>query len=189
MEDAWSWHDHNRILLKMMKRIGEHYWEELPWNGKLGNDDLFRSRDGFAVRSMAEEVLGEFDDLAIFVMFSVFESIVRREVAANLQPEIKQLQRPILRRSAEQLLKNIEEGSFHTNILELHKLDGKVPANQAINSLVEAISRVRYYRNWVAHGRKIDAKTPHPISPKDAFETLQAFLTHFQAPTGSVSGI
>ncbi len=179
LEDAWTWYDQNRTLLNMMKRLGARYWAELPWDGKLGNDDEFRLLAGDQIRDMAQGVLEEFDDFAVFMIFSVFESIVRGEVADTLQPEIDSLQHPALQRSAKTLLRNLAEGSFHNNVLELFKRDGREPENQPINSLVEEVSRVRRYRNWVAHGRKA-AEQPKPINPRSAYDTLQAFLSHIR---------
>ena len=177
LADAWAWYDRNRKLLVMMDRLGGRYWEELPTGGRLGNDDDFRRFEGHQIQTMAQGVLDELDDLAVFVLFSVFESIVRREVAKDLQPEVAELRHPALRRSAQTLLRNIDEGSFHANVLELFKQDGKLSGSLAINSLIEEVSRVRRYRNWVAHGRK-GTDRPNLITPRDAYDSLQAFLTH-----------
>ena len=178
--DAWAWYDQNRKLLVMMNRLGGRYWEELPTGGRLGNDDDFRRFEGHQIQAMAQEVLNELDDLAVFVLFSVFESIVRSQVAKDLQPEVAGLRHPALQRSAQALLRNIDESSFHANVLELFKQDGKIPGSLAVNSLIEEVSRVRRYRNWVAHGRKEEDRPPQPIPPKDAYDTLQAFLTHIR---------
>ena len=175
LSDAWTWYHSNRNLLNMMKRLGERYWSELPWDGKLGNDDNFRLLEGDEVAGQARGVLAEFDDLAIFVIFSVFESIVRRELAEDLQTEIDGLQHPALQRSAARMLQNIAEGSFSANVLDLFKRDGRESSNQPTNSLIEEVSRVRRYRNWVAHGRR-DADQPERLNPKNAYDTLQTFL-------------
>jgi len=177
LEDAWTWYDRNRKLLIMMNRLGTRYWEELPWAGTLGNDDHFRLLTGEQIQEMAQGVLEEFDDLAVFVIFSVFESIVRRNEAKDLETEVAGLRHPVLQRSAKTMLRNLAEGSFYNNVLELFKRDGREPENQTVNSLVEEVSRVRRYRNWVAHGRKATGRLD-PISPRNAYDTLQAFLSH-----------
>ena len=181
LEDAWAWYDQNHKLLVMMNRLGGRYWEELPTGGRLGNDDDFRQFQGDQIRDMAKEVLDELDDFAVFIIFAVFESIVRRKVAEDLQPEVASLRHPALRRSSQSLLRNIDEGSFHANVLELFKQDGKAAGSLVINSLIEEVSRVRQYRNWVAHGRK-ETERPHPMRPRNAFDNLQAFLTHIGQP-------
>ncbi len=177
LEDAWAWYHHNHKLLVMMHRLGGRYWEELPAGGRLGNDNDYRQFRGEQIRDMAQQVLDELDDLAVFMIFAVFESIVRRKVAEDLQPEIATLQHPALRRSSQGLLRNIDEGSFHSNVLELFKRDGQATGGPVVNSLIEEVSRVRQYRNWVAHGRK-ETERPAPMKPKNAFDNLQAFLTH-----------
>lgn len=130
LEDAWTWYTHSRTLLVLTRRLGARYWSGLDWDGPLGRDELFKDLEGDQIREMADLVLAEFDDLAIFVFFSVFESVVRQKVADDLQK-------------------------------------------------VEEVSRVRRHRNWVAHGRKAKER-PSPIDPKDAHDTLQAFLTHIR---------
>ncbi len=175
LQDAWDWYESMLRLLRIAKRLGSRYWDELPWDGRIGRDDYFRRLEGSQVASMAEGVLIEFDDLAVFVMFSVFEAIVRDELKMNLQPEIQGLQHPALVRSGRRLLQNISEGSFHANVLELLKRDGNDEDGQRINSVIEEVSRVRQYRNWVAHGRQA-AERPRLILPRDAFDRLQAFL-------------
>lgn len=173
--EAWTWYEHNRALLTMMKRLGERYWADLPWQGRLDRDDHFRMLDGIEVAGMARAVLDEFDDLAIFVLFSVFESVVRRRVAEDLQSEVEGLKHPALQRTAQGMLRNIAEGGFYHNVLDLYKRDGKDPQNWAINPSIEQVNRVRRYRNRVAHGRK-EADRPDPMKPRQAYDALRDFL-------------
>ncbi len=176
LDEAWAWYDQNRQLLGMMQRLGDRYWADLPWGGRLGNDDRFRLFDGDQVGSMARQVLAEFEDLAVFVIFSVFEATVRSMVTEDLQAEVAALRHPALRRSSEQMLQNIADGSFSKNVLDLFKRDGSEPANRPIISPIEEVDRVRRHRNWVAHGRKVAEKLDR-LAPKDAYDILQAFLT------------
>ena len=176
LDDAWAWYTQSRTLLLLCRRLGARYWSGLDWDGPLGRDETFKKLEAFQIKDMADLVLTESDDLAVFVFFSVFESVVRQIVAADLESEVAGLQHPALQRSAQLLLQNVEEGSFYLNVLSLFKRDGRVPANLATNSLIEEINRIRRYRNWVAHGRK-HKERPNLIEPKDAYDTLQA-LTH-----------
>lgn len=41
--------------------------------------------------------------------------------------------------------------------------------------LVEAVSQIRRFRNWVAHGRQ-EGKKPVNTTPRDALDRLNAFL-------------
>ncbi len=181
LADALTWYRSNRQLLKLTSRLGGKYWNDLPWDGAIGRDDQFRLLEGDRVETMADATLGELDDLAVFVLFSVFESIVRGHVAESLRGEVSGLRHPALRRSADRMLRNIEEGSFYANVLDLFKQNNSsAPEAMAVNSLIEAVSQVRRYRNWVANGRRAEKKLP-PIAPLDAFDTLKEFLEHIQA--------
>ena len=177
LDDAWNWYTNNKKLLKIVSRLGDRYWNELPWEGRLGNDDHLRHLEGIDVKKDADSVLAEFDDVGIFVIFSVFEAIVRQHVSQDLQSEVANLQHVALKRSAGKVMQNIEEGSFYNHVLELFKVSGNEPGGQDVNHLVEDVSRVRRYRNWVAHGRRPDKKT-FSLLPKDSFDILQAFLDH-----------
>lgn len=183
MGDAWDWYQNTRKLLRLMGRLGSKYWNEMPWDGDMGRDDHFRLLEGVDVRRDVDTVLGEFDDLAIFVIFSVFEAIVRDHVATEVEAEVSGLRHPALQRSAKRILQNIEEGSFYNNVLDLFKRDGSEPESDSANSLVEEVSQVRRYRNWVAHGRREERKL-FTLVPEDAFDRLRAFLSHigYRAP-------
>src|SRR4051812_447700 len=153
-------------MLLLMSRMGRLYWNRLPWD-EMGRDDHFRMLEGVDVQRDADAVLAEFDDLAIFVIFSVFEAIVRDRVANDVEAEVTGLRHVALQRAASRMMQNIEEGSFYHNVLDLYKkLD---------HDLVEEVSQVRRYRNWVAHGRRKDRK-PFETDPREAFGRLNAFL-------------
>src|SRR5438067_915759 len=175
--EAWNWYKKTKDLLKVVGRLGGEYWDELPWDGDIGRDDKLRLLEGVNVKSDADSVLAELDDLAIFVIFSVFEAIVRDHVAREVEAEVSGLRHPALQRSAKKTLQNIEEGSFYNNVLDLFKRAGNGPESDAANALVEEVSQVRRYRNWVAHGRR-EEKKPFTLAPRDAFDRLMAFLNY-----------
>jgi hypothetical protein len=79
LQDAWSWCQENRRLVQLMSRLGRDYWGGMPWD-EMEKDESFRNLEGLAVEQRAEEVLLEIDDIAIFVLFSVFEASVRDHV-------------------------------------------------------------------------------------------------------------
>jgi hypothetical protein len=166
LQDAWSWCRENRRLVQLMSRLGRDYWGGMPWD-EMEKDESFRNLEGLAVEQRAEEVLLEIDDIAIFVLFSVFEASVRDHVLEDVKGEAANLKHPALVKTAERMRENIEEGSFYSNVLSLFKgLD---------HNLVEAVSQVRAYRNWVAHGRR-PGKKPSNTTPREAFNRLNAFL-------------
>jgi hypothetical protein len=156
-----------------MRRLGRDHWEGMPWDD-MEKVESFRDLKGLEVARKAEDVLAEIDDIAIFVLFSVFEAIVREHVLDDVKDEVATLKHPALLKTAARMKENIEEGSFYLNVLALFKgLD---------HDLVEAVSQIRAYRNWVAHGRR-PGKKPSNTSPKVAFERLTAFLLLIGADT------
>lgn len=167
LEDSWVWYEGNRRLLKLIGRLGRLYWNDMPWGGKLGIDDNFRLLEGVEVDREAQAVLAEFDDFGIFVLFSVFEANLRIFVHAEIDRERTAIRHAALKRAVQELLDNIDEGSFYANVLSLYK--------DVDHDRVEEVSQIRKYRNWVAHGRQ-EGKKPLTISPKDAYDRLQAFL-------------
>jgi hypothetical protein len=148
-----------------MKRIAQRYWRELPWEGRLGNDDVFRLLKPRDVVEESELGEGPLDDLAILVLFSVFEAQVRQFVYDQIRAEASRLTHPTLVHAANETLQKVEEGSFF-RVLEPYK-----PADA---NLVEEVNQVRRYRNWVAHGRR--GKPAVALVPREAFERLNRFL-------------
>ena len=165
MEDAWTWYQDVKRLLGLLRRLASHYWDDLPWDGRLGRDDRFRSLDDADLVRGADLGLAPFDDLAVLVLFSVFEGLVRDRVLAEVTAAGMSRRHPALERAAQEAIQSIKEGGFFW-VLELHKgLDA---------DLVEQVNQVRRYRNWVAHGRRGDA--PATVDPKSAYDRLSRFL-------------
>jgi hypothetical protein len=46
-------------------------------------------------------------------------------------------------------------------------------------NLTEEVNQVRRYRNWVAHGRRMEQ--PAAVDPATAYDRLKRFLNHFGA--------
>jgi hypothetical protein len=46
LQDAWSWYETTRDLLRLMQRLGKGYWPDLPWHLGLEKDDRFRHLGG-----------------------------------------------------------------------------------------------------------------------------------------------
>lgn len=171
MEDAWKWFDQTRNLLSLMQRLGNKHWDNLPWDGALGRDDRFKSLDGQDVERQAADSLRSFDDLAVLVLFSVFEMIVRENVRVTTEVALQSVDNPVLRSAGKKALDSIEKGPF-LQILESYKA---LDAN-----LVEEINQVRDYRNWVAHGKR--GRPVANIEPKDTYTRLTRFLEVFIPP-------
>jgi hypothetical protein len=165
LSDAWHWHDAARLLALRMERLGKKHWNTLPWDGELGRDDRLKDQTSEGILDDSKTVLDDLDDLCVLLLFSVFEAIVRDRVLREVEAELPPLRHAAIRRALQEMKEGIEHGSFF-QVLEPYK---DVDAN-----LVEEVSQVRRYRNWVAHGRR--AARPAVVNPATAYDRLQRFL-------------
>jgi hypothetical protein len=165
LEEAWRWYEHTRHALSLMRRLAAKHWGTLPWDGGLGKDDQFRHLEGAQVREEVGYGLDHLDDLAVVVLFSVFEAVVRERVLTEVAAEELGIRQRALRQAAEEARDRIKEGSF------FHVLE---PFKDRHAALVEEVNQVRRYRNWVAHGKR--GKPPGVIEPRTAYRRLQRFL-------------
>jgi hypothetical protein len=170
LADAWEWYLSTRDNLRRMQRIGQRYWESIPWEtAVIGRDDEFRILEASLIEAETKKSLAPIDDLAVVVLFSVFEAVVRSYLVKQIRPEADRLSDPILKQAADEAIRGVEEGSFYRRVLEPLKEQGRVPAD-----LVTQVDQVRDYRNWVAHGGRGRAK--NNVDPRSAYERLGAFL-------------
>src|SRR5262249_20341403 len=106
---------------------------------------------------------GQIEDLAVLVLFAVFEAMVRDHLITEIGAEIqgKGVSHTLLLRSFQDLVHQLGEGSFF-RVLEPYKsLDP---------NLVEQVNQVRRYQNWVAHGRH--STQPERVDPLTAYKRL-----------------
>src|SRR6476660_7023668 len=87
LEDAWSWYEKTRQQLRLLQRLAIRYWGDLPWDGSLGRDDHFRNLEASELKRDTVFTLEELDDLAVLVLFSAFEAMVRIRVLADVKSE------------------------------------------------------------------------------------------------------
>jgi hypothetical protein len=148
-------------------------WEDDAWAARLAADNVLRHVEADQMAQDAQVVTDELDDLAVLVLFSVFEATVRDLVEAQVAPEVGHLRHAALIKAGKDVLRAIEEGSFF-QLLEPYKTTHA--------DLVEQVTQVRRHRNWVAHGRRPD-KHPGPIvRPSDAYQRLKEFLAAVRGP-------
>jgi hypothetical protein len=174
LEDAWKWYCGAKSQVGLVRRLASEYWDELPWQGKLGGDDRFKEIESEKLREDAEFTLVQMDDLAVLVLFSVFEAQVRNRLATELRTEVgeKSLSHPVLLQAVEDLIQQVEEGSFFKGLGPYKSLDA---------DLVEEVNHVRRYRNWVAHERR--GKKPPGVDPMTAYERLNRFWNLLKNPS------
>lgn len=172
LKDAWDWYGGIRQQAKFTKRLAEKHWPELPWEGAIGRDEFIRGLRPEQLSGRAAFIADHLDDLAVLVLFSVFEATVREAVLAEVKPEVERLQHPSLRHAAAEACEAIENGSFF-RVLDPFKAGGHA-------GLIEQVNQVRRYRNWVAHGRRGDP--PAAVDPEAAYERLTRFLQLLKPP-------
>ena len=125
LDDAWRWYQATRRQLRVVRRLGEKHWDEMPWAGPLGRDAFFRDLSAGQIVADATVGLTPLDDLAVVVLFSVFEAAVRETVLTGIAGEADRLQHPTLKHAAEEAATAIKEGSFF-RVLEPFKAEGHV---------------------------------------------------------------
>jgi hypothetical protein len=183
LDEAWTWY---QAIANGMKRLAHlsKYWGlrpergENPWIDQLALDNVLRDVEADQMASEAKLVEDELADLAVLVLFSVFEATVRDIVEDQVRPEVDGLRHATLVEAGSKVLLAIEEGSFF-RILEPFKLS-------ATPDLVEQVNQIRRYRNWVAHGRRPDKKPPALVKPRQAYERLKQFLTAIDSSAASL---
>jgi hypothetical protein len=153
-----------------MRRLGDNHWSHPSLEGaSIWQDNEFRMLEASAIVEETTASLKPIDDLAVVVLFSVFESRVRDYLIARIEPQADRLTDPILKEAADDAIQGVKEGSFYRRVLDPLKKQARVSTD-----LVTQVDQVRDYRNWVAHGRR-DAPTNN-VTPEMAYERLNEFL-------------
>jgi len=172
LADAWNWYVATKRNLARWRRLGHNHWGHASLeNASIWQDDQFRTLVAEDIVAETTTSLKPIDDLAIVVLFSVFESQVRDYLIAQIKPEAGSLTDPILKEAAEAALQGVAEGSFFRRVLDPLKKQGRVSAD-----LVTQVDQVRDYRNWVANGRRERGTDMSNVTPKVAYDRLQEFL-------------
>ena len=169
LEDAWRWYEAVSDLVGMMDRVARRYLS--PEKGKqtleetLHRDDKFR-HDSATIRDLAKRVTEDLDDLAVLLLFSVFEATVRERTLEEMDRELEKPPRHlVLKKAVGDAKDTIEHGSFGRLTESYKALDP---------NLRTMVDQVRHYRNWVAHGRRGSVK--NNVDPKAAITRLEQFL-------------
>ncbi len=170
LADAWQWYQATRKSLGLLFRLGNKHWKDPSLeNASFWKDDDFRLLEAEDIVVDTTTSLGPIDDLAVVVLFSVFESRVRDYLVERITPQANALTDPILREAADDAIQGVKEGSFYRRVLDpLKKQDS------SLADLATPVDQVRDYRNWVAQGRR-DAPTNN-VTPQTAYDRLNEFL-------------
>jgi hypothetical protein len=179
--EAWGWY---RAAVEGARRLTHlaEFWGDLPWGvnnewlSPIERDSVLGHLEADQMKKDAQQVTQELDDLAVLVLFSVFEANVRDLVERQVHPEVEKLVHPALKQAGEDVLQAIAEGSFF-RVVELTQ-------SQVDAGLIEPVNQVRHYRNWVAHGRRPlkEGKQMANVQPIDAYRRLKRFLDCLSPP-------
>jgi hypothetical protein len=163
LDDAWAWYAAVGEGARRLAHLARH-WDELPWESEeqwvraLARDNALGSVGGRELQAGAGLIKNELDDLAVLVLFSVFEANVRDWVESRVRPEVARIEEPSLRKAGADLLDVIDQGSF-ARLLEPYK-------SAATVDLIEQVNQVRRHRNWVAHGCRPDKNPGARVVPR-----------------------
>ncbi|MGO8901476.1 MAG: hypothetical protein ACLQU5_24460 [Isosphaeraceae bacterium] len=145
----------------MGEELGKQTLEET-----LHRDDKFRTIESATIRDLAKRVTEDLDDMAVLLLFSVFEATVRDRTLVEMDRELEKPPRHlVLKKAVGDAKDTIEHGSFGRLTESYKDLDPK---------LRTMVDQVRHYRNWVAHGRRGSVK--NNVDPKAARTRLEQFL-------------
>src|SRR5947207_12023102 len=110
LQSAWKWYSESKSQIRLMERLATHHWAGLPWDGPLGKDEHFRRLEAVEIQSQTQFTLEHLDDIAIVVLFSVFEAIVRDCIRVEVEAEIPMIHHPSLKFAAQETVEWIDEG-------------------------------------------------------------------------------
>jgi hypothetical protein len=165
LDDAWKWYDAIRTLAGDMSRLAKK-WDDPGLANLVDVDNRLRYRTAAELEDKANTILKDLDDLAVMMLFSVFEATVRDRAKKDVDREIELIRHPAVRRAVSDLKDAIENGSFGKVTDAYKKMDV---------DLTEQVNQVRRYRNWVAHGRR--GEPENRVDPDRAIDRLGKYLT------------
>jgi hypothetical protein len=117
------------------------------------------------------------DDLAVLLLFSVFEARVRDRTLEEMDREMEKPPRHlVLRKAVGDARDTVEHGSFGRLTESYKELDPNVRT---------MVDQVRNYRNWVAHGRR--GPVDNNVDPDSALKRLMQFLMLLDADAVAIA--
>jgi hypothetical protein len=101
LPEAWEWYRRTRRQLLVMRRLGTKHIDPVLTVDAVRRDDP--ARDGLRTADADTAIaLAPLDDLAVLVMFSVFEAVVRQGLLAQLAAGVPGDSHPVVRRAIEE---------------------------------------------------------------------------------------
>jgi hypothetical protein len=172
LEEAWQWYADVKRSLKRIQRVGSRYWDVIPWTeAPWRSDNKFIDLEKEDIIRPAVHGITHLDDLAIVVLFSVFEAIVRQTVVEEVAAEESTQYHRVVIDAVRSAKDRVELGSFYAVLKSFKGVD---------DNLIERVDQVRRYRNWVAHGKR--KQQPPIVRPDVAYQRLQECLVFLFPP-------
>lgn len=176
LEEAQNWYLAVKTLAGDMKKLAGK-WDDPALEQVLSRDNRLRERTASEMITKATTILDDLDDLAILLLFSVFEATIRDLALADVDRETAELRHPAVLSAVKNLKDSIKNGSF-SKVTDAYK-------SRDVD-LTAQVDQVRKFRNWVAHGRRDEPE--NSIDPERAIDRLQRYLARF-AETEERGGI
>jgi hypothetical protein len=178
LDDAWRWYAAVKTLALDTRRLARKWDDPALWD-VLSQDNRFRELSAADLKDRAETILDDLDELAVLVLFSVFEVTVRDRARADVDRETGSIQHPAVLSALQDLREAIENGSFGRVTESYKSMDVDLTAQ---------VNQVRKFRNWVAHGRR--GQPENSVEPEAAMDRLRRYLARLEemekaATTGS----
>ncbi|MGZ3380220.1 MAG: hypothetical protein ACXVBB_08120 [Isosphaeraceae bacterium] len=168
LDDAWKWYTEVKKIANDMRHLAG-IWDEPALETVLSRDGRLRHRTAADLKDAVNTILGtdeeDLNDLAVLVLFSVFEATVRARAKADVDRETALMRHPAVLSAIKNLKDSIENGSFAKITEAYKKMDG---------DLTTQVNQVRKFRNWVAHGRRDEPE--NSVDPKAAKGRLDFYL-------------
>ena len=144
LDDAWEWYAAVRKAAYDLKSLAGK-WDDPTLAEVLGRHNRLKDRTAADLQDMAKTILEDLDDLAVLVLFSVFEATVRAQAGADVDRETALISHVAVLEAVKDLKEAIANGSFAKVTTAFKRMDPDLTAQ---------INQLRKFRNWVAHGRR-----------------------------------
>jgi hypothetical protein len=114
LDDAWKWYNDAKKSLFRIRRVGAVWWDRVDWTVQpwLG-DKHFIELGGEQVVESAENASQHLDDIAVVVLFSLFEATVRGEILKQIEIEDRDFQHRTIADAIDTAKDRVSEGSFY----------------------------------------------------------------------------
>lgn len=172
LDDAWAWYEAVKTLALAMgslARIWQDLWDNPESHEILRRANRLRELTDLDLSRHAKIVRDDLDDLAVLILFSVFELTVRDHARAAVDRETQTIQHPAVMRAVRDLKEAIENGSFGRITESYKSMDVDLTAQ---------VNQVRKFRNWVAHGRR--GRPENSVGSEAAMDRLLRHLTRLE---------